>query len=627
MSHTDSPPVGDVVAPDPPCQRHGIEELESVVIRFAGDSGDGMQLAGDSFSKAVAGAGTDFATRTDYPSEIRAPVGTLFGVSGYQIKYSSHEVFTSGDAPDVLVAMNPAALRVNIADVKHGGMVIVNTGAFTDANLSKAGYSVNPIGDASLSHYRVYAINISELTASAVTGSGLTRKQADRCKNYFALGLMLWLYNRPLEPEIASIRRRFAKEPAFMAGNIAALKAGHAHGDESEVFPVLYHVRPAPTTPGLYRSVTGNIAAAIGFVAASELSGVPLFLGSYPITPASDILHTIAALRHFNVTTFQAEDEIAAICSAIGASYGGALGLTTTSGPGMSLKTEALGLAVMTELPLVVVNVQRGGPSTGLPTRIEQSDLLQALHGRHGESPVPVIAARSPADCFDCAIEAVRIAVTYMTPVILLSDGGIGNSSERWRVPAVAELPPLRIVFRTEAAGYQPYARNDRLAPAWVRPGTPGMEHRIGGLEKDALTGDLSGDPLNHQRMVETRAAKVAGIARDIPPTEVHGPLSGDLLVVGWGSTWGAIAQAVERARAAGVAVAQCHLRHLNPLPADLGEVLTRYRRVLVPELNLGQLSRLLRERYLLPVEELHKVQGRPFMSTEILERIRELTP
>ncbi len=627
MSRSVAPPAGDSAAPNAPHPHHGIEELESVVIRFAGDSGDGMQLAGDEFSKSVAGAGTDFATRPDYPSEIRAPIGTLFGVSGYQIKYSSHEVFTSGDAPDVLVAMNPAALRINIADVKHGGMIIVNTGAFTEANLTKAGYAENPIVDGSLSHYRVYAINISEFTARAVEGSGLSRKEADRCKNYFALGLMLWLYHRPLEPEIAGIQRRFAKEPTFAAANIQALKAGYAYGDETDTFPVLYHVRAAPTSPGLYRSVTGNIATALGFVAASELSGLPLFLGSYPITPASDILHTIAALRHFNVTTFQAEDEIAAICSAIGASYGGSIGLTTTSGPGMSLKTEALGLAVMTELPLVVVNVQRGGPSTGLPTKIEQSDLLQALYGRHGESPVPVIAACSPADCFDCAIEAVRIAVTYMTPVILLSDGGMGNSSERWRVPAVSDLPPIKVTFRTQAEGYQPYARDDHLARAWVRPGTPGMEHRIGGLEKDAVTGDLSGDSKNHQRMVETRAAKVAGIARDIPATEVNGPASGDLLVVGWGSTWGAIAQAVGRAQADGISVAHCHLRYLNPLPADLGEVLNRYRRVLVPELNMGQLSMLLRERYLLPVVSLSKVQGRPFISSEILDRIRELIP
>jgi 2-oxoglutarate ferredoxin oxidoreductase subunit alpha len=623
MSATDHP-VADAPPAAAPPRRH-VEELEQVVIRFAGDSGDGMQLAGDEFSRSVAAAGADFVTRPDYPSEIRAPVGTTFGVSGYQIQYSSHEVLTSGDAVDVLVAMNPAALRINVADVRQGGMVIVNTGAFSEASLAKAGYTSNPVTDGSLEPYRLSPINITELTAKALRGSELSKKDIGRCKNYFALGLMLWLYHRPLEDEIADIRKKFAKKPVFAEANVIALKAGWAYGDASELFPVLYHVRPAPAEPGRYRSLTGSMATALGFVAASELSGLRLFLGSYPITPASEILHSLAGLRHFRVTTFQAEDEIAGVCSAIGAAFGGALAITTTSGPGMALKTEAIGLAVMTELPLVIVNVQRGGPSTGLPTKIEQADLLQAIYGRPGESPVPVIAARSPADCFDCALEAARIAVEFMTPVILLSDGGIGNSAERWRIPDIAQLPPIPVRFRTDPQGFQVYARDEHLARAWVRPGTPGMEHRVGGLEKDFVTGDISGDPLNHQRMVEVRAAKVAGIARELPPLSVEGPANGDLVVVGWGSTYGAIAQAVERGQRQGLSVAHLHLRHLNPLPFDLGAVLQRYRKVLVPELNLGQLSRLLREHYLLPVAELHKVQGRPFTATEILDRIVEV--
>jgi 2-oxoglutarate ferredoxin oxidoreductase subunit alpha len=603
-----------------------VEELDAVVIRFAGDSGDGIQLVGDEFSKSVALAGHDFATRPDYPSEIRAPVGTLFGVSGYQIQYSSHEVFTSGDAPDVLVAMNPAALKINLPDLKPGGMIIANTAAFTVANLAKAGYQENPLTDDSLSHYQLFAIDIGGHTTRAVVGSGLSRKEAGRCKNYFALGLMLWLYHRPLENEIAAIPRRFPSEPELAAANLAALRAGYAYGDTSEMFPVSYQVRPTAIHPGRYRTVTGNQALALGFVAASELSGLRLFLGSYPITPASDIMHALAGLRHFNVVTFQAEDEIAGVCAAIGAAFGGALGLTTTSGPGMALKTEAIGLAVMTELPLVIVNVQRAGPSTGMPTRIEQADLLQAVYGRPGECPLPVLAARSPADCFDCAVEAFRIAVQYMTPVILLSDGGIGNSAEPWRIPEAGSLPQLKVVFRTDPEQFHAYQRNQHLARAWVRPGTPGLEHRVGGLEKDFLTGDLSGDALNHQRMVEIRAAKVALVAEDLPPLEVHGAASGELLVVGWGSTHGAIEQAVGQAHAAGVNVGHVHLRHLNPLPADLGPLLKRYRKVLVPELNLGQLVRLLRDRYLVDAIPLSKVQGRPFKVSEIHQRIMELT-
>jgi 2-oxoglutarate/2-oxoacid ferredoxin oxidoreductase subunit alpha len=615
------PEVEDTVT----AAKHVVEELDHVVIRLAGDSGDGMQLAGEDFCRAVATAGHDFTTRPDYPSEIRAPVGTLFGVSGYQIQYASHQVLTSGDAPDVLVAMNPAALKINLADLKPGGMIIVNTGAFTPANLARAGYQENPLTDDSLADFQVYQVNITGLTARAVEGSGLSKKEAGRCKNFFALGLMFWLYHRPLEQEIADLDHRFRRTPQVAAADVAALKAGYAYGETSELFPVSYQVRPAPIRPGRYRTITGNQALALGCVAASELAGLRLFLGSYPITPASDILHALAGLRHHDVITFQAEDEIAGVCAAIGASFGGALGLTTTSGPGMALKTEAIGLAVMTELPLVIVNVQRAGPSTGMPTKIEQADLLQAVYGRPGECPVPVIAARSPADCFDCAIEAFRIAITYMTPVILLSDGGIGNSTEPWPIPDPASLPRLAVKFRTDPERFNVYQRDENLARAWVRPGTPGLEHRIGGLEKDVMTGDLSGDPLNHQRMVELRAAKVARVAQDVPAAEVRGAQSGTLLVVGWGSTYGAIEQATEQARQAGVSVGHLHLRHLNPFPAGLVDILGRYRRVLVPELNLGQLSRLIRERYLVDAIPFTKVQGRPFRVAEVYNRIMEL--
>ena len=607
-------------------RNRSIEELDSVIIRFAGDSGDGVQLTGSQFSQVVAKAGHDFVTHPDYPAEIRAPAGTLFGVSGYQIQFSSHPVFTSGDAPDVLVAMNPAALKVNLPDLKRGGCVIANTDAFGEANLRKAGYETNPLEDGSLERYRVFPIDISQLTVSALKDSGLSRKDAARCKNYCALGLMLYLYSRPIEKEIESIRRKFAKVPTIAEANVTALKAGYAYAEATELFDTTYQVKPmVELKPGRYRSVTGNMALALGFITASELSGLKLFLGSYPITPASDILHELSALRHFNVTTFQAEDEIAGICSAIGAAYGGALGLTTTSGPGMALKTEAIGLAVMTELPLVVIDVQRGGPSTGLPTKIEQSDLLQAVYGRNGECPVPVIAVNSPADCFECAIEAFRIAVKYMTPVILLSDGGIANAAEPWRIPDGAELPEFNVTFRTDTEGYQAYARNESLARAWVRPGTPGLEHRIGGLEKDFLTGDVSAEPHNHQKMVEVRAAKVAGIDADIPPVQVEGDADAALLVVGWGSTYGAIAQALKLAKQNSHKVAHVHLRHLNPFPRDLGDVLKRYRRILVPELNLGQLAQLLRSRFLVDVVELHKVQGKPFTVSEIYEKLVEL--
>ncbi len=614
------------VRSEPGVSARQVEELDSVVIRFVGDSGDGMQLTGNEFSRSVAKAGHDFATHPDYPSEIRAPTGTLFGVSGYQIQFASRQIFTSGDAPDVLVAMNPAALKTNLPDLKRGGILIANTGAFTEINLTKAGYAANPLEDDSLEGYRLYKIDITELTTLALKGSGLSKKDVGRCKNYYALGLMLALFNRSMEKEEEDIRSKFAKNPAIAEGNVLALRAGYAYVDATEIFIASYKVRASDSiAPGTYRSITGNQAAAFGFVAASELSGVPLFLGSYPITPATDILHELSGQKHFNVTTFQAEDEIAGICSAIGASYGGVLGMTTTSGPGMALKTEAMGLAVMLELPLVIVNVQRGGPSTGLPTKVEQSDLLQAIYGRNGECPIPVIASRSPADCFECALEAFRIAVKYMTPVIFLSDGGIGNAAEPWRIPDPEKLPRLDVKFRTDPEGYKPYARDENLARAWVRPGTTAMEHRVGGLEKDFLTGDISHDAKNHQRMVEVRAAKVAGIAKDLPALEVVGPESGDLLVLGWGSTYGSIVQARELAAQQGRSVAHVHLRHLNPLPSDLGTIMKRFKKVLVPEMNLGQLAHLLRDQYLIDVVQLNKVQGKPFKVAEIYDRIIEL--
>lgn len=603
-----------------------IEELERVVIRFIGDSGDGMQLTGSEFSKVMGRAGHHFATHPDYPSEISAPTGTLFGVSGFQIQLGSDEVLTSGDAPDMLVVMNPAALKTNLPDAKHDAVLIINSGAFTPANLEKAGYKSNPLEDETLDGYRVFKVDISGMTAAALEDSGLGKKEAGRSKNYFALGMMLCLYGQPPETLIDEIRAKFGKKnPQVAEANILALRAGHGYAEASEIFVSNYRVGPSTVRPGRYRSLTGNQATALACVAASELSGVPLFLGSYPITPATDILHELSLLKHFNVTTFQAEDEIAGICSAIGAAYGGVLGVTNTSGPGMALKTEALGLAVMLEIPLVIINVQRGGPSTGLPTKTEQSDLLQAVYGRNGECPIPVIAARSPADCFDATLEAFRIAVKYMTPVILLTDGGIANAAEPWPVPDVDALPPLQVNFRTDPEGFQPYARDENLARAWVRPGTPKMEHRIGGLEKDFLTGNISHVPANHQRMVETRAAKVDGIVKDIPPCQITGPAEGDLLIVSWGSTYGTIAEAREAAEAAGKSVAHVHLRHLNPLPPDLGDILKRYRTVLAPEMNLGQLSRLLREHFLIEVLPFSKVQGKPFQVSEIFDRIVEL--
>lgn len=601
------------------------QEMDTVTIRFAGDSGDGMQLTGTEFTRASAVAGNDLQTFPDYPAEIRAPAGTIGGVSGFQIQFASHPVFTPGDAPDVLVAMNPAALKANLGDLKPGALLIVNTGAFTEHNLQKAGYTTNPLEDGSLDKYRVHLVDITLLTQNALADSGLGMKEIARSKNMFALGLMLWMFQRPTGPSVAYLEKKFKNKPAILAANKKVLEAGYAYGETAELFEVEYEVKPAAIERGTYRNVSGNEAVALGIVASAELASAPVFLGSYPITPATDILHEVAKHKNFDVTTFQAEDEIAGICSSIGASYGGAVAFTTTSGPGMALKTEAMGLAVMTELPLVIVNVQRGGPSTGLPTKTEQADLLQALYGRNGESPIPVIAIARPSDAFECTLEATRVALKYMTPVILLSDGFIANGMEPWKLPAVDQLPRFPVHYRTNPEGYMPYGRDEvTLARAWVRPGTPGMEHRIGGIEKDVLTGAISYSPANHEKMVRIRAEKVARIANEIPACEVHGDKERGVLVVGWGSTFGPIQQAVKNLRAQGKPVSHLHLRWLNPLPRDLGEVLKRYDKVVVPEMNLGQLVRVLRERYLVDAQGINKVQGKPFKVAELQAKIEE---
>jgi 2-oxoglutarate ferredoxin oxidoreductase subunit alpha len=601
------------------------EALETVVIRFAGDSGDGMQLTGSEFTRASAVAGNDLQTFPDFPAEIRAPAGTLPGVSGFQIQLSSNEVFTPGDAPDVLVAMNPAALRTNLGDLVHGGLLLVNTGAFIKANLEKAGYATNPLEDGSLSKYRVHALDISRLTTTALEGSGLSTKEIGRSKNMFALGLMLWMYHRPTEPTVRYLERKFAGKDDILQANLKVMRAGHAYGETAELFESTYEVKPATIAPGTYRNVAGNEALSFGLVAAAKLSGLRVLLAGYPITPASDVLHNLSRLKNHGVTTFQAEDEIAAVAAAIGASFGGSLGVTTTSGPGVALKQEAINLAVMTELPLLVVNIQRGGPSTGLPTKTEQADLLQAIWGRNGESPVPVLAAKTPSDCFDAAIEAARIAVRYMTPVFLLTDGYIANGQEPWRLPDTKALKPFPPRFREDPENFLVYKRNEEtLARDWVRPGTPGLEHRIGGIEKDSLTGAVSYDPFNHERMSRLRAEKVARTAQEIPPTEIDGDPSGDLLVVGWGSTFGAIHQAVKHLRGKGKAVSAVHVRWLNPLPPDLEGILRRFKRVVVPEMNLGQLQKVLRAAYAIDVQGIHKIQGKPFKVGELVARIEE---
>jgi 2-oxoglutarate ferredoxin oxidoreductase subunit alpha len=603
-----------------------VEEKASIVIRFAGDSGDGMQVAGMQFTNESAIAGNDLSTLPDFPAEIRAPAGTLAGVSGFQLNFSSREVFTPGDNLDVLVAMNPAALKANVGDLRPNGILIADAEAFNDANLKKADYTTNPLTDRSLDRFQVFPIDISKLTAATLKDMSLSARVVNRCKNFFALGLTSWMFHRPVETTEKWIRQRFRKAPELVEANLRVLKAGYNFGETTEIFTTTYEVKAARIEPGKYRNITGNSAIALGFVAAAHQAGLPLFLGSYPITPASDILHELAGYRNLGVRTFQAEDEIAGIGAALGAAFGGAVAVTTTSGPGMCLKAETINLAVSVELPLVICDIQRGGPSTGLPTKTEQADLLMAMYGRNSDSPVPVIAASTPADCFYAAFESIRIAIKYMTPVILLSDGYLANGAEPWLIPKVSELPDLKVTFRTDPAGFFPYLRDDTtLARPWVMPGTPGLEHRIGGLEKEYLSGNVSYAPMNHEQMVRVRARKVAGIAAEIPPTEVRGAPQGDLLVIGWGSTFGAIAAAVNEAQQQRKAVSHVHLRYLNPLPPDLRGVISRFKKILVPEMNLGQLVKILRAEYLVDAVGLNKVQGLPFKVSEITSRIDRL--
>jgi 2-oxoglutarate/2-oxoacid ferredoxin oxidoreductase subunit alpha len=603
-----------------------VHEIDEVVIRFVGDSGDGMQLTGTQFADTTALVGNDLATLPDFPAEIRAPAGTLAGVSGYQISFSSHDIRTPGDQPNVLVAMNPAALKTNLQDLEEGGILIVDTDAFTEGNLAKAGYKTNPMKDGSLGGFRMFDIPLTSLTLQAVSDTGLAGRQGVRCKNFFALGIVFWMYERPVDYTREWIEKKFKNNQQMAKANIQALQAGYNYADTTEIFTTHYRVRKASLEPGQYRKITGNEATATGFIAAALLAKRPLFYGSYPITPASDILHELSRLKNYPVKTFQAEDEISAIGAAIGAAYGGALGLSGTSGPGVALKSEAIGLAVMTELPVVIANIQRGGPSTGLPTKTEQADLLQAMHGRNGECPVAIVAPATPADCFWMAIEAFRIATKYMTPVFFLSDGYLGNGAEPWRIPRPEELPKFEVHFWNDKVDFQPYRRDPKtLARPWAIPGTPGLEHRIGGLEKEDGTGNVSYDPQNHEKMVHLRADKIARIADDIPKLEIFGKDSGRLLLVGWGSTYGAITSAVELAQRKGASVSSIHLRHLNPFPVNLGEILERFDKVLVPELNLGQLRLLIRARYLVDAIGLNKVQGKPFKVTEIVKAISEI--
>ena len=618
-----------------------VKQLDRVIIRFAGDSGDGMQLTGDRFTQESAVFGNDLVTLPNFPAEIRAPQGTLPGVSSFQVHFADHDILTAGDAPDVLVAMNPAALKANLGDLPKGATIIVDTHDFTPRNLTKAGYDVNPLdllGDANdaLGEFSVQPVDLTGMTVEAVKEFGLSRKDAARAKNMFALGLLSWMYGRPTEPTVAFLEKRFAKVPDIRDANITAFKAGWNFGETTETFVVQYEIKPAPMAPGVYRNITGNLALSYGLIAGGVQSGLPVFLGSYPITPASDILHELSKHKAFGVTTFQAEDEIAGVGSAIGASFAGALGVTTTSGPGIALKSEAIGLAVMTELPLVVVDVQRGGPSTGLPTKTEQADLLQAMYGRNGEAPLPIVAPQSPGDCFDAALEACRIAITYRTPVMLLSDGYLANGSEPWRIPEIADLPTIDPAFATgpnqtvtakdgtEVEEFWPYLRDEEtLARPWAIPGTAGLEHRIGGIEKAEGTGNISYDPANHDLMVRTRQAKVDRIAESLPPLVVDDPGgAAKVLVIGWGSTYGPIGAGVRRVRKAGYHVAQVHLRHLNPFPRDLGDILKRYDKVLVPEMNLGQLSTLLRAKYLVDAVGYNQVRGLPLKAADLAEAI-----
>jgi 2-oxoglutarate/2-oxoacid ferredoxin oxidoreductase subunit alpha len=613
-----------------------VQQLDRVIIRFAGDSGDGMQLTGDRFTTETASFGNDLSTLPDFPAEIRAPAGTLPGVSAFQLHFADHDIMTPGDRPDVLVAMNPAALKANIDDLDRGADIIVNTDEFTSRNLTRVGYASNPIDDGSLEAYNVHSIALTSMTVEALKGFDITKKEAERAKNMFALGLLSWLYNRPTEGTVKFLEAKFARNEAIMKANMKAFQAGWSFGETTEDFSVSYEVKPARLPAGTYRNISGNLALSFGLVAASQRSGLPLFLGSYPITPASDILHELSKHKRFGVRTFQAEDEIAAVGAALGAAYGGALAVTSTSGPGLALKAETIGLGVSLELPLIVVDVQRAGPSTGMPTKTEQADLLQAMFGRNGEAPVPIVAPRSPADCFDTALEAARIATTYRVPVILLSDGYLANGSEPWRVPSVEDLPDLAVEFASEtnatadgAEVFHPYLRDpETLARPWAVPGTAGLEHRIGGIEKADITGNISYDPANHDLMVRTRQAKVDAVAATIPPTVVEDPSGGArVLVLGWGSTYGPIGAACRKVRATGTDVAQAHLRHLNPFPPDLGEVLSRYDKVLVPEMNLGygfggQLSLLVRAKYLVDAIGYNRVRGLPFKAEELAAAI-----
>ena len=603
-----------------------VENLEGVIIRFAGDSGDGMQLTGDRFTSETAMLGNDLATFPDFPAEIRAPAGSLPGVSGFQVHFADHDILTAGDRPDVLVAMNPAALRANVRDVPKGGTIIVDTDAFSDRTLQKAGYPANPLEDGTLGDYHLHEVALTSMTVGALKGiEGVTPREAERSKNFFALGLMSWLYHRPTDGTIDFISKKFAKRPEIVEANTRAFRAGWNYGESSEDFAVSYEVAPAPLRPGTYRQITGNAALSYGLIAAAQLARLPLFLGAYPITPASSILEDLAGRKEFGVVTFQAEDEIAAVGAAVGAAFGGALGVTASAGPGVVLKAETVGLAIALELPLVILDIQRAGPSTGMPTKPEQADLLMVLFGRNGESPVPVIAASTPSQCFDAAIEAARIALKYRTPVYLLSDAYLANGSEPWLIPDVSELPDISTTF-AEANGepFEPYRRDpDTLARPWAIPGTPGLEHRIGGLEKADVTGAISYDPDNHDLMVRLRAQKVAGIAADIPELSVDDPDGdADLLVIGWGSTYGPITAGVRRARREGISVAQAHLQYLNPLPRNTGDVLRRYPRVLVPEMNLGQLAMLLRAEFLVDAVSYTKVRGRPLTARELEEAI-----
>ncbi|MDP9863395.1 MULTISPECIES: 2-oxoacid:acceptor oxidoreductase subunit alpha [Streptosporangium] len=609
-----------------------VQQLDRVIIRFAGDSGDGMQLTGDRFTAGTAEFGNDLSTLPNFPAEIRAPAGTLPGVSSFQLHFADHDILTPGDAPNVLVAMNPAALKANLGDLPRGADIIANTDEFTKRNLQKVGYDGSPLEDDTLAEWRVHPVPLTSLTVKALEGFELSKKDAERSKNMFALGLLSWLYHRPTEATIQFLETKFAKKPDIAKANIAAFQAGWNYGETTESFSVSYEVKPAKLAPGVYRNISGNQALAYGLIAASVQSRLPLFLGSYPITPASDILHELSKHKRFGIRTFQAEDEIAGVGAALGASFGGALGVTTTSGPGVALKAETVGLAVTTELPLIVVDVQRAGPSTGMPTKTEQTDLLMAMYGRNGESPLPIVAPATPSDCFDAAIEAARLAVKYRTPVMLLSDGYLANGSEPWKVPSKAELPDIATEFATGPNGedgvtFLPFKRDpETLARPWAIPGTAGLEHRIGGIEKADGTGNISYDPNNHDRMVRLRQAKIDGIAQDIPPLEVDDP-DGDarVLVIGWGSTYGPIAAAVRRIRKSGGKVAQAHLRHLNPLPANTGEVLRAYDKVLLPEINLGQLALLLRARFLVDIISYNRVRGLPFKAEELAGVIQDV--